>query len=72
MLQLKEGDKIRVTSRIGQIEIPVHIMEYGTMAKGAIQITHGYLEANANLLTDDTDCCPISGFPIPQMCQCQD
>ena len=63
MLQLKEGDKIRVTSRIGQIEIPVHIMEYGTMAKGAIQITHGYLEANANLLTDDTDCCPISGFP---------
>lgn len=63
MLFLKEGDRIRVTSRCGEIELPVHIMEYNTMAKGAIQITHGYAEANVNLLTNDADRCPISGFP---------
>lgn len=62
-LSLKEGGRIRVTSRQGSIELPVHIMKYNTIAKGAIQITHGYGEANANLLTDDTDRDPISGFP---------
>lgn len=62
-LSIKEGDRIRVTSRKGSVEIPVHIMTYDTISQGAIQITHGYAEASANLLTDDTDRDPISGFP---------
>lgn len=63
MKSLKEGSRIRVTSRQGSIEFPVHITKHNTIARGAIQITHGYAEANANLLTDDTDRDPISGFP---------
>ncbi len=62
-LGLKEGDMIRVTSRVGSIEIPVHIMKHDTIARGAVQITHGWENANANYLTDDSDRDPISGFP---------
>lgn len=62
-LGLKEGDLVNVTSKQGRITLPVKIMQRGTFAKGAFQITHGFADANANLLTDDTDRCPISGFP---------
>ena len=62
-LGLKEGDLVKVTSKQGSITLPVKVMQRGTFAKGAVQITHGFADANANLLTDDTDRCPISGFP---------
>ena len=62
-LGLQEGDMVKVTSKQGSITLPVKIMQRGTFAKGAVQITHGFADANANLLTDDTDRCPISGFP---------
>lgn len=71
-LGLQEGDMVKVTSKQGSITLPVKIMQRGTFAKGAVQITHGFADANANLLTDDTDRCPISGFPGVEMCECED
>jgi anaerobic selenocysteine-containing dehydrogenase len=63
-LGVGSGDTVRVTSRIGSLEIPVKIMAPGEILPGNLQITHGWREANVNLLTHDDRFDPISGFPL--------
>jgi len=63
-LGVSDGDKIRITSRIGSVEVPVKIMSKSEILPGTLQLTHGWKEANANLLTHDDRFDPISGFPL--------
>jgi anaerobic selenocysteine-containing dehydrogenase len=63
-LGVAEGQRIRITSRIGSLEVPVKIMSKSEILPGTLQLTHGWKEANANLLTHDDRFDPISGFPL--------
>lgn len=63
-LGVSDGDAVRVTSRIGAVEIPVKVMAPNEILPGSLQITHGWSEANVNLITHDDRFDPISGFPL--------
>ena len=63
-LGVADGDRIRITSRIGNVEVPVKIMSASEILPGTLQVTHGWKEANVNLLTHDDRFDPISGFPL--------
>jgi len=63
-LRVADGDTVRVTSRIGSMEIPVKVMAPNEILPGSLQITHGWNEANVNLITHDDRFDPISGFPL--------
>jgi len=63
-LGVSNGDRIRITSRIGTLDAPVKIMNEHEILPGTLQLTHGWKEANANLLTHDDRFDPISGFPL--------
>jgi anaerobic selenocysteine-containing dehydrogenase len=63
-LGLKDGELARVSSRVGSIQLPVTVMAPNEILPGTVQITHGYREANVNLLTPDDVFDPISGFPL--------
>ena len=62
-LGLEDGERVRVISAIGAIEVPAVIMPENGILPGFVQISHGWDEANVNLLTDDRQLDPISGFP---------
>ncbi len=64
-LQLKDGDRVRVSSSVGSIETYVKILHEKEIFRGSVQHTHGYVGENVNLLTYDfmEACDPISGFP---------
>jgi formate dehydrogenase major subunit len=62
-LGIQDGEIVRIFSRIGEISIPVKIMENGKILKGFIEIPHGWNEPNVNCLTDDRDVDPVGGFP---------
>jgi anaerobic selenocysteine-containing dehydrogenase len=63
-LGLGDGDLVRVVSRIGAVEIPVKVMAPNELLPGTLQITHGWKEANVNLITHDDRFDPVSGFPL--------
>jgi len=63
-LGVTDGDAVRVTSRIGSVEIPVKVMAANEILPGSLQITHGWKDANVNLITHDDRFDPISGFPL--------
>lgn len=60
---ITQGEMVRVVSEHGAIEIEARIMHEREISPGAIQITHGFKKANANVLTGDGMRDPISGFP---------
>jgi anaerobic selenocysteine-containing dehydrogenase len=68
-LGISDGDIVRVSSRIGTIEIPVTVKAPNEILPGTLQVTHGYRQANVNLLTPDDVCDPISGFPLMKAVQ---
>ena len=63
-LGVADGDTVRVTSRIGSLEIPVKVTAPNEILPGSLQITHGWKDANVNLITHDDRFDPISGFPL--------
>ena len=63
-LGVADGDSIRITSRIGSVEVPAKIKSAVEILPGTLQMTHGWKEANVNLLTHDDRFDPISGFPL--------
>ena len=63
-LGVADGDTVRVTSRIGSLELPVKVMAPNEILPGSLQITHGWRDANVNLITHDDRFDPISGFPL--------
>jgi len=63
-LGIKDKERVRVTSEIGSIEIQAKVVHEKEILPGILQITHGWDEANVNLITDDSLNDPISGFPL--------
>ena len=59
-----DEETVTITSRIGSLEIPVKIMAPNEILPGNLQITHGWKDANVNLVTHDDRFDPISGFPL--------
>jgi anaerobic selenocysteine-containing dehydrogenase len=68
-LNVKDGDLVEVTSSVGTLKIPVKIMKKTKILPGVIQITHGWKEANVNLITHDDINDPIDGFPLMKSVQ---
>jgi anaerobic selenocysteine-containing dehydrogenase len=62
-LGIGNGERVRVETEIGSIELEAEIMTDDDILRGVIQIGHGWDEANVNRLTDDRDLDPISGYP---------
>jgi anaerobic selenocysteine-containing dehydrogenase len=64
-LGVQDGQRVRVTSEVGSIDLPVRILDNEQMLPGLVQITHGWeREGNVNKLTFDKVTDPISGFPL--------
>jgi len=70
-LDLKDGDLVQVTSRIGSMIIPIIIKDQNEILPGIMQITHGWKKANVNLITHDDIFDPIDGFPLMKAVQIQ-
>lgn len=58
---VKDGEYVIVENLRGSIELIVRVTE--DLPMGTIYISHGWDEANANILTDNRDLDPITGFP---------
>ncbi|MGO9307488.1 MAG: molybdopterin-dependent oxidoreductase [Spirochaetia bacterium] len=63
-LALNDGDWARVSSRVGTLTLPITVAAPNEIISGTVQITHGFRQANVNLLTPDDVFDPISGFPL--------
>jgi len=62
-LSILSGEKVRIVSKTGELVLTVKILKADEVLPGILQIGHGWDQGNVNLLTDDTDVDPISGFP---------
>jgi anaerobic selenocysteine-containing dehydrogenase len=67
-LGIGNGDRISLRSKRGSIEIKVNISEI--THPRIMQMVEGWDEANMNILTDDSDLDPISGFPPLRSVMC--
>lgn len=70
-LGIKDGDRVRVTSRIGSFETFAQIMHPKEIFPGSMQHTHGFADENVNNITYDDVSDPISGFPALKSIQVQ-
>ncbi|MBT4890795.1 MAG: molybdopterin-dependent oxidoreductase [Rhodospirillales bacterium] len=61
---ITDGETVKLSSAIGSIEIPVKIVSRQEIIPGVLQATHGWKEANINVLTHDDILDPIDGFPV--------
>ena len=68
-LGVKSGDMVTVTSTVGSLEIPVNVVQPNEILPGVVQITHGWREANVNIITHDDINDPINGFPLMKSVQ---
>ncbi|MDR0875975.1 MAG: molybdopterin-dependent oxidoreductase [Clostridiales Family XIII bacterium] len=67
---LKDGDLVKITSPVNQEGITAKLEITNTLRRGAIDMLHGWAEANVNeLIPRDFD--PISGFPAYKEGLCQ-
>jgi anaerobic selenocysteine-containing dehydrogenase len=67
---IKSGDKVTISSPRGSIQMTANVTD--TILPGVVSLPHHWpVEANVNLLTDDQNLDPISGFPPfkSQLCQ---
>jgi anaerobic selenocysteine-containing dehydrogenase len=60
-LAIKNGDRVRVESKRGGIVLIAKVAE--DIHPQVVSMQHGWAEASVNVLTDDMDRDPISGFP---------
>jgi anaerobic selenocysteine-containing dehydrogenase len=58
---IKDGDRIAVETKRGRIELKVKVSE--DMLPDVVNISHGWDEANVNILTDETPANTVGGQP---------
>ena len=63
-LGVENGERVRVTSEIGFVEVDVKIVDAEQILPGFVEIPHGWQNGNVNLVTYDNINDPISGFPL--------
>ena len=68
-LGIKSGDLVTVTSKVGSLDIPANVVQRDEILPGVVQITHGWREANVNIITHDDINDPINGFPLMKSVQ---
>jgi anaerobic selenocysteine-containing dehydrogenase len=68
-LGISEGDRVRLESPRGSIEIKATITK--EVPPGIVAMQYGWSEANVNYLTDDMARDPISGFPALRSVMCR-
>lgn len=75
---IKNGDAVIVETPQGTMPAKAKVTE--RIIPGAVEVNHGggnkygaiaWRDGNANLITDDTHCDPISGFPIVKALLCE-
>jgi len=59
---VRDGDMIILETKRGSIEIKAKVTE--DLVPGVVKMPHGWSQANANILTDNTPADPISGYPV--------
>ena len=67
---IKSGDKVTVFSPRGEVSVKANVTDI--ILPGVVHLPHHWpFEANANILCDDINLDPISGFPAfkSQLCQ---
>lgn len=62
-LGIQDGDKIRITSRIGSVESYAKVLDASAIYPGSMHATHGFVMENINEITYDDEIDPISAFP---------
>jgi formate dehydrogenase (coenzyme F420) alpha subunit len=63
-LSIMDQQWVRISSPMGAIEIQAKIVDETDILPGVIQVSHGWEDANVNLLSDDERTDPVSGFPL--------
>jgi len=63
-LGIEDGDVVRVSSKIGSLEIKATVRHHSELREGVIEIYHGWEDCPVNRLTFDEVNDPISGFPL--------
>jgi len=75
---IKNGDAVIVEAPKGTMPAKAKVTE--RIIPGAVEVSHGggnkhaapaWRDGNVNLITDDTYCDPISGFPIVKALLCE-
>ena len=61
LLGISDGDMVKVESQRGSLKLRAKTTD--DIDPRVISMPHAWSEANANLLTIDTECDPVSGFP---------
>jgi anaerobic selenocysteine-containing dehydrogenase len=65
---VSDGEMILVKTKRGSIKIKARVTE--DILPGIVHVQHGWKEANANVLTNEADRDPISGFPALKSLLC--
>jgi anaerobic selenocysteine-containing dehydrogenase len=63
-LKIKDGEKVRIISEMGQLTIRASIKHHSELRRGIVEIYHGWEDWRVNFLTYDEINDPISGFPL--------
>lgn len=63
-LDILDGERVRVVSEVGSLDIQARIVSPSELRKGVLEIYHGWEKWPANQLTHDDLNDPISGFPL--------
>lgn len=63
-LGIEDGDRIRIISKHGTIEILAKIVHPSELKRGIVEVYHGWESCRVNFLTFDDVNDPISGFPL--------
>ena len=58
---IANGDAVAISTRNGKIEVRARLAS--DVRQDCLRITHGWEQANANVLTNSDDFDPIWGFP---------
>jgi anaerobic selenocysteine-containing dehydrogenase len=63
-LGIADGDRVRLTSRLGSIEVAARVVHRAELHRGVVEVYHGWEERPVNILTFGDVNDPISGFPL--------
>jgi anaerobic selenocysteine-containing dehydrogenase len=64
-----DGETIFIETKRGRIEIKAKVTE--DIVPGVVAIPHGWAQANANILTDESPADPITGYPSLKALLCR-
>jgi len=67
-LAINNNDIVKIKTDAGEIEIKAKIES--SVLPGTVFVPHGWAQANGNILVDDHDLDPISGFPVSRSIRC--